>query len=573
MTKTQNIYMIFTKGLFISMLFFYWFNIANWNVDSWIDQTINIWESVILNWNISWFDDCDEVLYNWYINDWPRELTINPNSLLNWSIISWSETTVAWEYYIDLDVTWRYCWYSHDEDRNETDGMILTINWWATNNAPTDITISSNNINENNNIWDSVWNFSTVDPDDPSQIDNYKYYLVPWSWDDDNSSFSISYWNLIINEVTDFETKSIYKIRVQTQDSSYSSFEKEFIININDLDETNPSVNAWPDQNITIPDTVTLNWTKIGFPNSWCDFSYSWFDDSGRVTIDNSWSLTWASFETNSFTWTTQVKIWLTMNVSSSQMTHDSCWKTWTYEDDLDINISEEWVVIPSSSSSWAKKKRQADILFENEESILNIDLILKEKRGSRNQYNIWWNNIWWEWHIEYEVLYSTWSMFIDYKSFTTKMTERSFFYTNLDKYKDIYFFKVRAFYKNKYSPWSNTLSITNKESLLKYFKITCKNCKKEVYFWDVFKTPDLLIEDSLKIKCINCKKKVWFYDIWKSKDLILEQFTTSCKTTNKNVNFNDIWNNKIFFINPLKVPCINNKIKEKKINFDALIE
>jgi len=73
--------------------------------------------------------------------------------------------------------------------------------------------------------------------------------------------------------------------------------------------------------------------------------------------------------------------------------------------------------------------------------------------------------------------------MFIDYKSFTTKMTERSFFYTNLDKYKDIYFFKVRAFYKNKYSPWSNTLSITNKESLLKYFKITCKNCKKEVYF------------------------------------------------------------------------------------------
>jgi len=573
MTKTQNIYMIFTKGLFISMLFFYWFNIANWNVDSWIDQTINIWESVILNWNISWFDDCDEVLYNWYINDWPRELTINPNSLLNWSIISWSETTVAWEYYIDLDVTWISCWDSHDEDRNETDGMILTINWWATNNAPTDITISSNNINENNNIWDSVWNFSTVDPDDPSQIDNYKYYLVPWSWDDDNSSFSISYWNLIINEVTDFETKSIYKIRVQTQDSSYSSFEKEFIININDLDETNPSVNAWPDQNITIPNTVTLNWTKIGFPNSWCDFSYSWFDDSGRVTIDNSWSLTWASFETNSFTWTTQVKIWLTMNVSSSQMTHDSCWKTWTYEDDLDINISEEWVVIPSSSSSWAKKKRQADILFENEESILNIDLILKEKRGSRNQYNIWWNNIWWEWHIEYEVLYSTWSMFIDYKSFTTKMTERSFFYTNLDKYKDIYFFKVRAFYKNKYSPWSNTLSITNKESLLKYFKITCKNCKKEVYFWDVFKTPDLLIEDSLKIKCINCKKKVWFYDIWKSKDLILEQFTTSCKTTNKNVNFNDIWNNKIFFINPLKVPCINNKIKEKKINFDALIE
>ena len=573
MTKTQNIYMIFTKGLFISMLFFYWFNIANWNVDSWIDQTINIWESVILNWNISWFDDCDEVLYNWYINDWPRELTINPNSLLIWSIISWSETTVAWEYYIDLDVTWISCWDSHDEDRNETDGMILTINWWATNNAPTDITISSNNINENNNIWDSVWNFSTVDPDDPSQIDNYKYYLVPWSWDDDNSSFSISYWNLIINEVTDFETKSIYKIRVQTQDSSYSSFEKEFIININDLDETNPSVNAWPDQNITIPNTVTLNWTKIGFPNSWCDFSYSWFDDSGRVTIDNSWSLTWASFETNSFTWTTQVKIWLTMNVSSSQMTHDSCWKTWTYEDDLDINISEEWVVIPSSSSSWAKKKRQADILFENEESILNIDLILKEKRGSRNQYNIWWNNIWWEWHIEYEVLYSTWSMFIDYKSFTTKMTERSFFYTNLDKYKDIYFFKVRAFYKNKYSPWSNTLSITNKESLLKYFKITCKNCKKEVYFWDVFKTPDLLIEDSLKIKCINCKKKVWFYDIWKSKDLILEQFTTSCKTTNKNVNFNDIWNNKIFFINPLKVPCINNKIKEKKINFDALIE
>jgi hypothetical protein len=49
---------------------------------------------------------------------------------------------------------------------------------------------------------------------------------------------------LFINIETDYETKSSYNIRVQTQDSSYAPYEKTFIININDIDESVPFLYA-----------------------------------------------------------------------------------------------------------------------------------------------------------------------------------------------------------------------------------------------------------------------------------------------------------------------------------------
>ena len=103
-------------------------------------------------------------------------------------MINWEETDIIWEYYIRLNILWRYCWDNYI-DIEWSDTMILNISWWSSNQAPTDITIYSDNINEANNIWDPVWSFSTVDPDDPSQVGLYEYYLVLGIWDDDNSSF------------------------------------------------------------------------------------------------------------------------------------------------------------------------------------------------------------------------------------------------------------------------------------------------------------------------------------------------------------------------------------------------
>ena len=152
-------------------------------------------------------------------------------------------------------------------------------------------------------------------------------------------------------------------------------------------------------------------------------------------------------------------------------------------------------------------------------------------------------------------------------------MVSKSYYYRELDEENDIYFFKVRALYKDKYSGWSNILSITNKKNILKYFKVKCKKCNKKVYFWDVFETPDFLIEKHLKTRCVGCKKKVWFQDIFKSTDFILDTFNIWCKECEKELNFNDIFKQNIFPINILNIKCKKCNKEKQKINFDALLE
>ncbi|MEQ9403305.1 MAG: tandem-95 repeat protein [Cyclobacteriaceae bacterium] len=108
--------------------------------------------------------------------------------------------------------------------------FIITIN--DVNEAPTDITLSDNTIDESNPSGTVVGSLSTTD-EDAGQ--SYTYSMVPGTGDTDNDSFSISGSDLISAEEFDFEIKNDYSVRIMTDDGQGGSFEKEFSISVNDL--------------------------------------------------------------------------------------------------------------------------------------------------------------------------------------------------------------------------------------------------------------------------------------------------------------------------------------------------
>lgn len=98
------------------------------------------------------------------------------------------------------------------------------------NSAPTDISLSSSRVNENQSAGTAVGVFDTADPDSPG--DSHTYTLVFGA-----DVFSIEGSTLKTAAVFDFAVQSSYGIRVRSTDAHGESFEKDFIIsvlNVND---------------------------------------------------------------------------------------------------------------------------------------------------------------------------------------------------------------------------------------------------------------------------------------------------------------------------------------------------
>jgi hypothetical protein len=100
-----------------------------------------------------------------------------------------------------------------------------------TNHTPTDISLSDNNVDENQLVGTAVGDFSTVDPDTG---DTFTYTLVSGAGDTDNASFNISGVSLWTSEVFDYETRDSYWIRVRSTDQGGLYTEKEFMITVID---------------------------------------------------------------------------------------------------------------------------------------------------------------------------------------------------------------------------------------------------------------------------------------------------------------------------------------------------
>jgi len=127
--------------------------------------------------------------------------------------------------------------YTSSNDGDIQSGNHGDFDYWVvkigTNNLPTNITLSNSSIDENLPIGTEVGTFISTD-DDP--VDTHTYSLVSGDGDNDNDSFTITDDKLLTYEIFDYETKSSYSIRVQTDDGN-GTFSKSFTISVNNLND------------------------------------------------------------------------------------------------------------------------------------------------------------------------------------------------------------------------------------------------------------------------------------------------------------------------------------------------
>ena len=127
------------------------------------------------------------------------------------------------------------------------------------NLAPTDITLSNTQVNENN-----APNFELADitvTNDPNDIpnDTNTASLTCATAGTDDASFQITSNKLIFKPVADFETKNKYNICVRATDSFGKTKDKNFTIDVRDLNETPTIAN----QTFTIAEN-SANGTELG---------------------------------------------------------------------------------------------------------------------------------------------------------------------------------------------------------------------------------------------------------------------------------------------------------------------
>ena len=103
-----------------------------------------------------------------------------------------------------------------------------------TNDAPTNIALSSISIAEDALIGSTI---GTLSSQDPNGGDTHTYEFVSGAGDDDNASFVIQGDQLKSFVQFDYETDSVYNVRIKTEDQDGAVFIKSFVIAITDVVE------------------------------------------------------------------------------------------------------------------------------------------------------------------------------------------------------------------------------------------------------------------------------------------------------------------------------------------------
>ena len=138
----------------------------------------------------------------------------------------------------------------------------VLLNLGMSDDAPKDLSLSGNSVDENQPAGTVVGTFSTS-----ASGSAFSYSLVSGTGDTDNAAFEIQGNKLVTKASFDFETKSSYSVRVRVSDSRGGTFETTFVITVNDLDEskpldeTNPTVTINPPGALTVDEAVTLGGT------------------------------------------------------------------------------------------------------------------------------------------------------------------------------------------------------------------------------------------------------------------------------------------------------------------------
>jgi PKD repeat protein len=141
------------------------------------------------------------------------------------------------------------------------DGNGGTYRKWFTiivtnaNEVPTDISLSDNNLTENEPVGTVVGVLSTIDEDTG---DSHTYSLVSGTGDDDNASFTIDGDELKTAAILDYETQSAYSIRVRTDDGNGGTYEEQFTVTVTDTNDA-PRFSNTPTLIATVGVTYTYN--------------------------------------------------------------------------------------------------------------------------------------------------------------------------------------------------------------------------------------------------------------------------------------------------------------------------
>ncbi len=118
------------------------------------------------------------------------------------------------------------------EDFNGDDKLDLVVANSVSNNISVllnrDLMLNVTSVDENVAAATSVVTFTD---------EEYTYSLIAGTGDTDNALFTVVDNSLQINNSPNFESKSIYNIRVASTDLSGFIFEKDLVINVNDLNE------------------------------------------------------------------------------------------------------------------------------------------------------------------------------------------------------------------------------------------------------------------------------------------------------------------------------------------------
>jgi len=156
------------------------------------------------------------------------------NSLFTMSILdgdnyTWqnNEITPATNFAGTLDVS-----ITVNDGTNTSDVYHFLITLNNLNDAPGDLALDNSALDENNASNFVVGNLSTTDPD---QADMHTYTIVDSYMD--FAIFSITDNKLNIIAPSNFEIKNSYTIKIKSTDFAGLSYEKEFVIQVNDVNE------------------------------------------------------------------------------------------------------------------------------------------------------------------------------------------------------------------------------------------------------------------------------------------------------------------------------------------------
>ena len=148
-------------------------------------------------------------------------------------------------------------------------------------NSPSNISLSTSSITENNaaNVT-----FATLTATDPDPLDTFSYSLVNGTGSTDNASFSIQGATLRANVSFNFEVKSSYSIRIRVTDSNNLTFEKTFTITINNVNEAPTDIVLSAS---TLPENAGINATvgtlSATDPDVGTTFTYSLVSGDGAT--------------------------------------------------------------------------------------------------------------------------------------------------------------------------------------------------------------------------------------------------------------------------------------------------